>query len=318
MNGQPGLLPRGAQARRLRLSRLIPWLRVVLSVGLLGWMVHAFDLTRFSWHTLQLPWVWLGLSTTLVQYLASALRWQFTANRLQLNMTLGQALREVYAASLLNVMLPGGLAGELSRVAHHGARAQQGWTGYGRSARIVLVDRLSNQAGLWLLMCASMAAWRAWSALGLALMAAALLLALGWAGLRWGPTSRPWLSAWLTELKASWFSDAAWVRQVALSLSVNLGCMAMFACATLATSTSVDAGLLVRTVPPLLLAMSLPVSVAGFGIREWTSAGLFSAAGLDPATGALVAVLYGLLSVLGALPGVAFVTHFTRSVRRAH
>src|SRR5918993_2898079 len=54
-----------------------------------------------------------------------------------------------------------------------------------------------------------------------------------------------------------------------------------------------------------LLAMSLPVNVAGFGPREGVAAWAFGAAGLTAAQGVATGVAYGVLVLVGSLPGAA-------------
>jgi hypothetical protein len=63
----------------------------------------------------------------------------------------------------------------------------------------------------------------------------------------------------------------------------------------------------VTTLVPLLLvvlvAMALPVSLAGWGPREGAAAWCFAAAGLGAGAGVATAVAYGVIVVVAALPG---------------
>jgi len=52
-----------------------------------------------------------------------------------------------------------------------------------------------------------------------------------------------------------------------------------------------------------LIAMGLPLNVGGWGPREGVTAWAFGAAGLGAGTGLSVAVVYGVLSLVAALPG---------------
>ncbi len=54
-----------------------------------------------------------------------------------------------------------------------------------------------------------------------------------------------------------------------------------------------------------LLAMSLPLNVAGWGPREGAAAWTFAAVGLGAAQGVSTAVVYGVLSLVANLPGLA-------------
>ena len=55
----------------------------------------------------------------------------------------------------------------------------------------------------------------------------------------------------------------------------------------------------------VLLAMSVPANLAGWGPREGAAAWVFSAAGLGAAQGLSAAVAYGILSLAACLPGAA-------------
>jgi glycosyltransferase 2 family protein len=68
------------------------------------------------------------------------------------------------------------------------------------------------------------------------------------------------------------------------------------------------------TVPPVrmlplallvLLAMSVPANIAGWGPREGVAAWAFGAAGLGASQGVTVAVAYGVLAFVACLPGAA-------------
>ncbi len=55
---------------------------------------------------------------------------------------------------------------------------------------------------------------------------------------------------------------------------------------------------------PVLMTMLIPVSVAGWGVREGAAALLWSVVGLTPEEGAAISVTYGLIVLVAALPGV--------------
>ena len=61
----------------------------------------------------------------------------------------------------------------------------------------------------------------------------------------------------------------------------------------------------------LLLAMAVPLTVAGWGVREGAAAVLWPLAGLPAEQGVALSVGYGLTVLLSSLPGSLFV--FSRS-----
>jgi hypothetical protein len=60
---------------------------------------------------------------------------------------------------------------------------------------------------------------------------------------------------------------------------------------------------LVPLIPIVLLAMLLPISIAGWGVREGVAALLWAAAGLSAVEGAAISATYGLLILISSLPG---------------
>jgi len=55
----------------------------------------------------------------------------------------------------------------------------------------------------------------------------------------------------------------------------------------------------------VLVAMALPVGLGGWGPREGAAAWAFAAAGLDVGQGVAAAVVFGVMSLVATLPGLA-------------
>jgi uncharacterized membrane protein YbhN (UPF0104 family) len=61
-------------------------------------------------------------------------------------------------------------------------------------------------------------------------------------------------------------------------------------------------------IPPVMLVTMLPISIAGWGLREATMVAAFGYAGLPEADGLLVSLLFGLtMVVVGAIGGLAWI-----------
>ena len=80
----------------------------------------------------------------------------------------------------------------------------------------------------------------------------------------------------------------------------------MFYCAARAVHEPLSVFHLIALVPGALLAMSIPISVGGWGLREASAVTLWTMAGLSPGAALASSILYGILSLLGALPGAVF------------
>jgi len=77
----------------------------------------------------------------------------------------------------------------------------------------------------------------------------------------------------------------------ALSLSVNLG-------------LSIDVFLI--ALPPVFLLTIIPISLAGWGIREGAMVGIFMLVGADETKVLAMSILYGLVLIISSIPGSYF------------
>jgi hypothetical protein len=91
--------------------------------------------------------------------------------------------------------------------------------------------------------------------------------------------------------------------QLSTSLGIVFSYLVVFVMA--ARSVGVDTPLttLLPLVAPVLVTMLLPVTVAGWGLREGAAAALWHSVGLTPADGVAVSVAYGVLVLVSSLPG---------------
>ena len=92
---------------------------------------------------------------------------------------------------------------------------------------------------------------------------------------------------------------------------------AVFSCAGRATGVPLDLVTAVQVVPLVLAATTVPWAFAGWGVREASTAALYSLLGLDAATGVAVSVTFGLLSLVAAAPGVVVLALPRRSPHSA-
>lgn len=245
-------------------------------------------------------WLLVALGLLSIQLIASAVRWRLTANQLNLPLTNAKAIGQYYISMLCNLTLPGGMLGDAGRAWHHRTQA-----GLGTSAAAVVLDRLAGQ----LAMISTLALGLAWqlrttwaSHVGWwvgALLLLAAIIAVG------AITPQP---AWLERLsgwvKQAWFAPGVWQKQLGLTLLI-LGCslLGFYACAqAVGADLSLTAGLLV--LPATLLVMVLPVSVAGWGLRETAAALIWPIVGVASDAAVAASIAYGIVATLSALPGL--------------
>lgn len=244
----------------------------------------------------------IGLLTTV----CSARRWQYVAGGLGIALPATTAVGDYYRALLLNAVLPVGVLGDVHRAVHHGRQLGD----LGKGARSVVLERVSGQvvtvtvAMVVLLVRPRLLGTLSpylWYVLG----ALAILTTVAVALRR---HSRGRSQAWLANVS----TDARIVCHgrtlggiVAMSVLTFLGHILLFLVAARAVGVTAGIGVVVPLVVLALLAMSLPMNIAGWGPREAALTLAFAGAGLDPAQGLSAAVVYGVLTLVASLPGVA-------------
>ncbi|SEB80938.1 Uncharacterized membrane protein YbhN, UPF0104 family [Streptomyces sp. KS_5] len=253
-----------------------------------------------------------GLGIGLVTTVFSAWRWQLVARGLRIRLPLWPAVADYYRALFLNAALPGGVLGDVHRAVRHGQSAGD----MGRGVRAVVLERTAGQVVLVafgavvLLTMPSPVLNQARDITPLILFAGVGALAVVAAvRMNRAPSrrdrSRP--SALRTTLDEA--REALLSRRngpgVAVSSAVVLaGHIGMFVLAARVAGSDASVAALVPLAVLALLAMGLPLNVGGWGPREGVTAWAFGAAGLGATTGLAVAVVYGVLSFVAALPGL--------------
>ncbi len=294
--------------------------RWLLSLGLLGalvWWLGPLELLD-QLSGFNGAWLWLALAIGLIQVMLSAFRWHFTARSLGLDLSFLAAWREYYLASLINQVLPGGVVGDAYRAKRHADQS----TRRGRAWLAVVIERFSGQLMLVVLTLAVLVFSDTWHQALAGLFPNAVLptIALMVVGLMLGLfilyhlISRSkrghalpdgWVASSLQGLQQAFWPVGRLGVQLLSSGLILLSYIAIFVVAARAMGVDLPMTTLTILAPPLLLAMVIPVTVSGWGLREAAAAGAWGILGLDPAQGVAVSVAYGVLIFIIALPGVA-------------
>lgn len=312
------------------MKRVLPFLRwtagPVILLGLV-WLVEPGRLLDRLGGMAPL-WVLVALGLSVVHVALSAWRWRFTAAQLGLRLPFSRALSEYYLANFLNQVLPGGVAGDVSRAWRHGPGmpSARGRMATGRAVRAVLLERASGQivmgavaalSFLYLLLSETLGG-TGWASIGTeglmgmdergigghpglwtgGLLVGLLLLLL--LGIRRLARFRRRLGV---EARRALFSSDALSLQLLSSTLVVASYLAMYLAAARAVNVDTPAAVLLPLVAPVLLSMLVPLSVAGWGIRESAAALLWIGVGLPAAEGVAISVAYGLLVLVSSLPG---------------
>ncbi|NUR79596.1 MAG: UPF0104 family protein, partial [Dermatophilaceae bacterium] len=117
----------------------------------------------------------------------------------------------------------------------------------------------------------------------------------------------------VADLRTGVLGRRAWPGVVAASVLVVAGHAATFVVAARSAGVTAAPPSLLPLALLVLVAMGLPLNVAGWGPREGAAAWLFGAAGLGAGAGMGTAVVYGVLVLVASLPGAALLLVSHRS-----
>jgi len=298
------------------------WLLSGLLIALVLWAVDGESLWRELGRVSR--WVLLpALVLTVVQVGLSAWRWRYTARRLGLRLPYGIAVREYYLGTFLNQILPGGVLGDVNRAWRHGTSEGEAKSKV-TALHGVAIERLSGQLILvlvvavsvgWLVQSGRLLPWS--PGMGAWIVVALLVLALAlWLAFRFG------LAGYLHRLRRDLFQALLQWPALPIQLGSSLLVLAsylgvfLFLAAGAGYLYSVETAFVIAALGSmLLLSMVIPLTVAGWGIRESAAAVLWPLAGLPAEQGVALSVGYGGLVFVSSLPGLAFV--FTGKLRLA-
>ena len=287
------------------------WGRVVVGAAILGLLVWRWGTGPFV-AGLRLVDGWSLAAAAGIAALTTmccAWRWKLVSRGLGVELSFPSAVAACYRSQFLNTALPGGVLGDVHRGVRHGVAAGD----VGRGLRSVGWERTAGQVVQLVVAIAVLSVVpspvRGWTPLlGIVVVAAvlgALLVARSGRGVRqsrWARTCR----AAAADVRYGLLANGAWPGVAVASVLVVAGHTATFLIAARTAGADVSLPRLLPLALLVLLAMSVPTNIGGWGPREGVAAWSFAAAGLGATQGLSTAVVYGVMALVATLPG-AFV-----------
>jgi glycosyltransferase 2 family protein len=261
-------------------------------------------------------WMAMAILVNLLQIAFGAMRWRDISGFCHAPLDLPQAFRYNMIGTFFNQTLPSTIGGDAMRLWLVSRTA--GW----RSATYsVLVDRaiglialaivvvvslpwsfelIRNDGGRVALVLVDVAAMSA----GLGFL---LVSHLPWRWLHtWWPTRH--IHACSVIANKVLFNRTTGPRIAILSISVHLLTVVIAWCAVRAISAPADFEQTLLLIPPIALITMLPISIAGWGLREATMMVAFGYAGLNQTDGTMISLLTGATSfAVGAIGGLVWI-----------
>jgi uncharacterized membrane protein YbhN (UPF0104 family) len=269
-------------------------------------------------------WVAFGLLLPLMQTLLLAMRWQEIIGQCGADLPLGQMFRFCMAALFFNQTLPSSVGGDAVRIWMAGKQ-----TNWRIAAYSVLIDRVVGVISLAIVVTACLP-WTlslvrnpvgrsALLLIGLGCLAAGVVfVSLAWQRLRvlqrWAPTRH--LAATATVALGILRSPRVLARIFGLSFIIHLLTVVLAWCAARSVGADLSLAYALFLVLPVILIAIVPISVAGWGVREGVMVAAFGYAGLPPSDGLIVSLLFGAsYLVIGGIGGLVWTLTTPRAER---
>jgi uncharacterized protein (TIRG00374 family) len=247
----------------------------------------------------------------VLQVLLAVLRWGLVMTHQRVRLPFKSLLRYFWLGLFFNQVLPSSVGGDAARAY---CLVREGY-GIGSASVAVLLDRLFGMAGLVILVIVALPLSMNYisdGAVRLALYAvvAGAAGAIGFILILDRLTSRfrKWrivrgLTALSRDARSLLFSADPGVRLILLSIGVHLFSILAIAVLALATEIVVHWTAFVVVVPIAILLMTVPISIAGWGVREGVMVVGLGYAGVAAEQAVALSILFGLLVLIIALPG---------------
>lgn len=294
----------------------------VISVVLIVWLVSTVDLSNLMQRLLGVPYGTLFLAGFLevVAVGIAAWRWKFVLGALELSTGYGAVFRLFYIGQFINQVLPANIGGDIFRT---WSVFREG-SGILRALMAVALDRLVALVGLALLVVPGLyfltgitddvtpfwilfafvlgvvAGVVLFLVFGVLTLPRRLLTISGLGG----------LMAWINE--ASIFARAVlmkWRTAIpVITLAVAVHGLAVISILVLAEGLGIPltAGAAFALIPPVILASVIPISYAGWGVREGAMVVFLDYAGMAPEAAISLSLLFGGVNLLVSLPAAIF------------
>lgn len=303
--------------------------RVVVSFGLLLLALRGINFAAIQSRLSQINLLWIGVAVAVAifQIFLGALRWREISELCQAPLSDLLAFRYNMIGAFFNQTLPSSIGGDGMRLWLIG-RTGAGWRAATYS---ILTDRAVGLIALALIVVASLpwsygiiADQRGRLALVLVDFAALagglgflVLSHLPWRWLKiWWPTKH--VDACSAIANKVIFSRRSGPKIAVLSLTIHVLSVLIAWCCVRSIKAPGSFEQLFMLTPPIMLIAMMPISIAGWGVREATMMVAFGYAGLAQTDGTVVSILFGAVYfIVGGLGGLAWIFSAEKAANQA-
>jgi uncharacterized membrane protein YbhN (UPF0104 family) len=291
----------------------LAWLKLGISALLIWFIYDRLDAAQLGDRLAQLSvGVILGaIGLQLLSTLTAAWRWQLIQHWLGYPAERGFYLKAYFKGSLFNQLLPTSIGGDAYRILENGHRINN----HKEAFYGVFIDRIAGLIGLLMLNGIALI-WLPDLLPAALTQGIQIILLIGFAGAIFGLTLHR-LPAWQFPLWSSlqtlsrrfaqvYHCPSSISLQLGLSILTHLFTMLILLLLGNALGLHFDLLVYMVVIPPIILLTLLPISFAGWGIREGAMLGIFALLDAPAETILVLSVVYGLTLIVSSLPGLWF------------
>lgn len=290
-------------------------LRIAATLGLIAFVLRGIDWVAMRGLLESLNWGWFaaGLFTAIAIQVVAGIRWSALARPVGFDHSTAAFVWRFFEGVFFNLCLPSSIGGDVIK-AYRLAETTRGRLLAGCT---ILADRLAGVSALGVLAGAALLAIRfgltplATLAVGLVLLAAVIVFfRLSFGGLDRLLDLLPnqhRLRQFLAQLLPYQQRPHLMTQAVGWSLIVQIGASVSVAFFARGIGVSLGLGIWFSIVPLIALAMVLPVSINGVGVREGGMALLLAPWGVGKEQAVAIGLLWFLATIVtGLIGGVLF------------
>lgn len=300
-------------------SRLLIATKATVSVVLLGWLLRAMllrdgvEVLRERLDELRMPWLGAAIALHIFAVVAGTLRWRALLRARGISLPLPILLRSFLVGRFIGAFTPSTTGLDGYRALDVARRTGE----TAASASVIVVEKLVGLVAM-ASVCAVLLPFGLAERLGAPGLAAALAMA-GGAGAGLYVLSSPARAQRVARalpgplgargekiargLAGAGLGAGTITRSLALGMATHVCLSATFAATARALGVGLSLGELLGIGNAIVIAVLLPVSVGGVGVREGAAVALFTGAGVVTTDAVLVALLSYLTGQVPALLG---------------
>lgn len=289
-------------------------IKLLITIAIFYFLFRNIDFFEFSKTLLHSHggWILVALLMQLTSTYIAAYRWFKISQLLVFKESLSFYVQVYFKGTFFNQALPSSIGGDAVRILELTSR------GYDKkdSFYVVFVDRVVGLVGLLVLnLIATILFFGTFERDFSLLIIAIALSGIGGFFLLFALHRLTFLKdikflnlfvRLANRLNALYTSKVLLLKHIGISVIVHFFSVLTMYGLSLALDVDLSFQTLLIAVPPVFLLTIVPISLAGWGIREGAMIGILMLVGADETKVLAMSILYGLLLIISALPGSYF------------